>query len=192
MARRRRCRAPGRDIGTKRGPRDRASRRRTRGNLGRGDIKGGIVAQSSEQARRFWDLREESGFYFTAFPQAPSFDVSLPPTLVDDYVAGLVRRLHAIGTGYDAYVYGHIADGNLHIALATPGPLPPDIKHQVEDAVYAGITACGGSFSAEHGVGLDKRQAYLAHADPGKQALARQLKSLLDPGGLFNSGKVPF
>ncbi len=156
------------------------------------DIKGGIVAQSSEQARRFWDLREESGFYFTAFPQAPSFDVSLPPTLVDDYVAGLVRRLHAIGTGYDAYVYGHIADGNLHIALATPGPLPPDIKHQVEDAVYAGITACGGSFPAEHGVGLDKRQAYLAHADPGKQALARQLKSLLDPGGLFNSGKVPF
>lgn len=156
------------------------------------DIKGGIVAQSSEQARRFWDLREDSGFYFSAFPQAPSFDVSLPPSLVDHYVAELAPRLRSIGSGYDAYVYGHIADGNLHIALTTLGPLSPDIKHHVEDAVYAGITACGGSFSAEHGVGLDKHQAYLEHADPGKQALARQFKTLLDPDGLFNPGKVPF
>ncbi|UJW76583.1 FAD-binding oxidoreductase [Rhizobium sp. SL42] len=156
------------------------------------EIKGGIVAQSSEQARRFWDLREDSGFYFSAFPQAPSFDVSLPPTLVDHYVAELTHRLRSIGSGYDTYVYGHIADGNLHIALATPGPLSPDIKHDVEDAVYAGITACGGSFSAEHGVGLDKHRAYLEHADPGKQALARQFKTLLDPDGLFNPGKVPF
>jgi FAD/FMN-containing dehydrogenase len=156
------------------------------------DLKGGIVAQSSDQARRFWDLREDSGFYFAEFPNAPSFDVSMPPSALDTYVADLTAGLAAIGKGLDAYVYGHIADGNLHIAIAAPGPLPPDMKGLAEDAVYAGIHASGGSFSAEHGVGLDKRSAYLAHVDPVKQALARQLKLLIDPDMLFNPGKVPF
>lgn len=156
------------------------------------DLKGGIVAQSSDQTRRFWDLREDSGFYFAKFPDAPSFDVSMPPSALDAYVAGLFDRLSVIGTGFDAYVYGHIADGNLHIAIATPGPLPLEMKTSVETAVYSGITASGGSFSAEHGVGLDKRSAYLAHVDPVKLALARQLKALFDPDTLFNPGKVPF
>jgi FAD/FMN-containing dehydrogenase len=155
-------------------------------------LKGGIIAQSSDQARRFWDLREDSGFFFAAYTNAPSFDVSMPPSALDEYVAGLFDRLAAIGSGLDAYVYGHIADGNLHIAIAAPGPLPADLKALVERAVYEGITASGGSFSAEHGVGLDKRAAYLAHVDPVKQGLARQIKSLLDPDMLFNPGKVPF
>lgn len=156
------------------------------------ELKGGIVAQSSDQARRFWDLREDSGFYFARYPHAPSFDVSMPPSAVDDYVNGLMARLAAIGAGFDAYVYGHIADGNLHIAVAEPGPLPSDLKAKVEAAVYAGIIGSGGSFSAEHGVGLEKRSAYLAHVDPVKQSLARQIKTLVDPKHLFNPGKVPF
>mgnify|MGYP006209470855 CR=1 FL=1 len=80
----------------------------------------------------------------------------------------------------------------LHIAIAAPGPLPPDMKALAEDAVYAGIHASGGSFSAEHGVGLDKRDAYLSHVDPVKQSLSRQFKAILDPDMLFNPGKVPF
>lgn len=156
------------------------------------DLNGGIVAQSSDQARRFWDLREDSGFYFAQFPNAPSFDVSMPPSALDTYVAHLTENLAAIGSGLGAYVYGHIADGNLHIAIAEAGPLPPAMKAQVENAVYAGIQTYGGSFSAEHGVGLDKRSAYLAHVDPVKQALSRQFKAMLDPDMLFNPGKVPF
>lgn len=156
------------------------------------DLKGGIVAQSSDQARRFWDLREDSGFYFAEFPNAPSFDVSMPPSALDTYVADLSAGLATIGNGLDAYVYGHIADGNMHIAIAAPGPLPPDMKALAEDAVYTGIHASGGSFSAEHGVGLDKRAAYLTHVDPVKQALSLQFKAMLDPDMLFNPGKVPF
>jgi FAD/FMN-containing dehydrogenase len=155
-------------------------------------LKGGILAQSSEQARRFWDLREDSGFYFAQFPDAPSFDISVPPSELDAYVNGLLAGLRAIGQGFDAYVYGHVADGNLHIALAATGPLPTERKYAVERAVYAGVTELGGSFSAEHGVGLEKRDAYRLHVPAVKQALARQIKAVLDPDGLFNPGKVPF
>ena len=119
-------------------------------------------------------------------PEGPRFSA------LDAYVADLTAGLAAIGNGLDAYVYGHIADGNLHIAIAAPGPLPHDMKGLAEDAVYAGIHASGGSFSAEHGVGLDKRAAYLTHVDPVKQSLSRQFKAMLDPDMLFNPGKVPF
>ncbi|WP_416795976.1 FAD-binding oxidoreductase [Ciceribacter azotifigens] len=155
-------------------------------------LKGGIVAQSLDQARKFWDIREDSGFYYAAIPDAASFDVSVPPTFLDAYVDGLMARLRAIDSSYGAYVYGHVADGNLHITLIKPGPLPEAERRAVEAAVYTGIREAGGSFSAEHGVGREKRHAYKTFAAPEKQALARTIKQAIDPKGLFNPGKVPF
>ena len=156
------------------------------------DLKGGIVAQSHDQARKLWDMREDSGFYYADIPQAASFDISVPPTRLDAYVAGLESRLKAIDPSYAAYVYGHVADGNLHLTLIKRGPLPEKELRTLEDAVYAGIREAGGSFSAEHGVGFEKRHGYLTYVSPEKQALARALKQALDPKGLFNPGKVPF
>ena len=63
---------------------------------------------------------------------------------------------------------------------------------RVEAAIYTGVADAGGSFSAEHGVGTDKRHAYLTYGNPEKRLLARQIKSLIDPDNLFNPGKVPF
>ncbi len=156
------------------------------------NLKGGLIAQSLDQARKFWEIREDSGFYYPAIPNAPSFDISVPPTHLDAYVAGLTARLKAIDPDYEAYVYGHIADGNLHLTLIKPGPLPEADLLAVEDAIYTGIREAGGSFSAEHGVGLEKRHAYQTFAAPEKQALARTIKQAVDPKGIFNPGKVPF
>ncbi|MFN7011162.1 MAG: FAD-binding oxidoreductase [Allorhizobium sp.] len=156
------------------------------------DLKGGLIAQSLDQARKFWEIREDSGFYYPAIPNAPSFDISVPPTHLDAYVAGLTARLKAIDPDYEAYVYGHIADGNLHLTLIRPGPLPEEDLLAVEAAIYTGIHEAGGSFSAEHGVGLEKRHAYQSFAAPEKQALARVIKQAVDPKGIFNPGKVPF
>ncbi|OHV75679.1 FAD-binding oxidoreductase [Rhizobium sp. LCM 4573] len=155
-------------------------------------LQGGIIAQSLAQARRFWDIREDSGFYYAEIPDAASFDISVPPTFLDAYVAGLETRLKAIDPTYAAYVYGHIADGNLHLTLIKRGPLPEKELRAVENAVYSGISEAGGSFSAEHGVGVEKRHGYETFVSPQKQQLARALKKALDPNGLFNPGKVPF
>lgn len=156
------------------------------------DLKGGLIAQSLDQARRFWDIREDSGFYYAEIPDAASFDISVPPTYLDIYVAELEARLRAIDPTYRAYVYGHLADGNLHLTLIKRGPLPEEERRLVEGAIYSGITEAGGSFSAEHGVGLEKRQGYETFVSPQKRALARVLKTALDPKGLFNPSKVPF
>lgn len=155
-------------------------------------LKGGIIAQSLDQAGKFWDIREDSGFYYADIPDAPSFDISVPPTGLDAYVAGLHARLRAIDPTYDAYVYGHIADGNLHLTLIKQGPLPKAELLAVEDAIYSGVQEAGGSFSAEHGVGFEKRHGYESNVSRQKQALARTIKQAIDPKGIFNPGKVPF
>ena len=156
------------------------------------DLQGGIVAQSLDQARRFWVLREESGFYYSIYKDPISLDISVPPASLDAYVAGLRARLYALNQDYHAYVYGHIADGNLHLTVTQDCPSDIAEVHRIEDAVYTGIREAGGSFSAEHGVGLEKRYGYETYSDPVKQALAIAIKTQLDPKGLFNPGKVPF
>lgn len=155
-------------------------------------LTSGIVAASLDQARRFWALREESDFIYRLHPAAPSFDVSVPSGALDAYVADLGARLKAIDPGFDAYVYGHIADGNLHISVFGDGAAAAATKASIEDAVYGGVADCGGSFSAEHGVGLEKRRAYLTYGNPARRAAAQAIKAALDPRNLFNPGKVPF
>jgi len=155
-------------------------------------LTSGIVAASLDQARRFWALREESDFIYRLHPAAPSYDVSLPPGALDGYVAGLRDRLKAVDSGFDAYVYGHVADGNLHISVFGEGSSDAALKEPIEDAVYTGVGECGGSFSAEHGVGLEKHRAYLVYGNPARRALADAIKAALDPKNLFNPGKVPY
>ncbi len=156
---------------------------------GKADLKGGIVAQSSDQARRFWDLREDSGFYLRKFPMR--LIRRLDAAVGARYLCGAPhRKPRAIGSGLDAYVYGHIADGNLHIAIAARSPAPGD-EDAVRNAVYAGIQIYGGSFSRRTG----RRSTNGLPISPcrSRQTGAfRQFKAMLDPDMLFNPGKAPF
>lgn len=152
----------------------------------------GLLAQSIAQARTFWQLREEAGFIYREHPAAPSFDVSVPPESLDRYVHDFRARLRAANPAWEAYVYGHMADGNLHISVTHADRPEGETLLAIEAAVYEGVRELGGSFSAEHGIGLEKRHAYLTYSDPVKRALAEAIKRTLDPDLLFNPGKVPF
>lgn len=153
-------------------------------------ILDGLVAGSLRQAGAIWRLREETEQIERMHSHPPSFDVSVPGGALDAYVARIGAGLKAIDAGYEPYVFGHLADGNLHISINADGPLAPERYAAVEDVLYAGLREMGGSFSAEHGVGLDKRSAYERYADPVKQELARALKAMLDPRNLLNPGKI--
>jgi FAD/FMN-containing dehydrogenase len=98
--------------------------------------------------------------------------------------------LKKIDASYAPYVYGHLADGNLHISINCDGPVAHERHAAIEDVLYAGLRDAGGSFSAEHGVGLEKRKAYERHAGPVKRDLAKAIKALIDPAGVMNPGKV--
>ena len=86
--------------------------------------------------------------------------------------------------------YGHLGDGNLHVNLLTAGELPPLVLEEKLRALFTLCVGLGGTLSGEHGVGLAKREAYLALTPPADLAAFRALKQALDPQNLFNPGKV--
>ena len=150
----------------------------------------GIVASSARQERELWRLREETDLLYRAHPGAPSYDVSVPLSRLADYVEQVQRGLAAIDPLLRPYLFGHLADGNVHIVLNRPGPLPAALSTQIEAVLYGPLRALGGSFSAEHGVGSKRIGAMFDTLDPVKLATMVHIKQLLDPHNLLNPGKV--
>ncbi len=150
----------------------------------------GIVCASMAQSAQLWRLREDTDVLYRLHPQAPSYDISLPARDFDGYVERTRPALRTIDPAIEPYLFGHLADGNLHIVLNLSGPLRPDLQAAVEAAIYGELRELGGSFSAEHGIGCKRIAALERHADPVKLTLMAEIKRLFDPDNLCNPGKV--
>lgn len=150
----------------------------------------GIVASSKRQEEDLWRLREDTEIIYRSYKAAPSYDVSVPLSEIDAYASRIHAGLSAIDADLKPFVFGHLADGNLHIALNRPGPLSQPVAKAVEAVLYAGLSTLGGSFSAEHGVGSKRIHALVATADAVKLNLMMRVKDTLDSHMLMNPGKV--
>jgi len=154
-----------------------------------GAIGHAIIAQNDRQASDFWRVREESWAVERQWPGGYWYDVSVPLNGLDEYVCELEKDLKSIAADIHLSCMGHLGDGNLHITVAGPGGNQPD-KELVDTAVLSRLKVKGGSFSAEHGIGLEKMKALAVYGDPAKLAMARAIKQAIDPGNLMNPGKV--
>lgn len=152
--------------------------------LDSGDIVDPVLPKSEAERRSLWNVREE---FDVALP-AYLYDVSLPIRHMETYVSRLEERLLAWREDARWEVFGHIADGNLHIFVK---PYDDGVHHEASDAiVYGCLDGLDGSISAEHGIGIEKRR-WLGLSRSGNEiAMMRRLKGLLDPQNLLNPGKV--
>ena len=150
----------------------------------------GIIASSKQQEIDLWRLREDTDVIYRTHPAAPSYDVSVPLSEIDAYVVHILDGLSAIEPDLAPYLFGHLADGNLHIALNRRGPLPERTANAVETVLYESLRECGGSFSAEHGVGSKRIHSLMATADPTKLSAMALVKAALDGQAIMNPGKV--
>ena len=96
--------------------------------------------------------------------------------------------------GWELCLFGHIGDGNLHVNIMKPDDLDKPAflarTHEVDTAMFELVRRHRGSISAEHGIGLLKRDFLGYSRTPDEIAVMRALKSALDPKGLLNPGKV--
>lgn len=149
-----------------------------------------LVAKNERERRDIWMIRESSFAIDSAIPNCVWYDISVPMGGLDDYVALVDQRLAGIDPAIKAYVIGHLGDGNLHYTIGSGQPLSTAKKQSVTDAVFDGLKEIGGSFSAEHGIGTDKRDSLHHYASPSKIRLMKQIKHTFDPKGIMNPGKV--
>jgi len=156
-------------------------------------ITDAVLAASEQQAQQLWDLREDTSESLHAHHPHKS-DVSVPVAALPEFLAAWRRRQAELLPGVEAVVFGHIGDGNLHLnLLAPPGEDPTAFQARCEafDAhSYALVAQYQGSVSAEHGIGLLKRDHLHFSRSPGELTMMRAIKQALDPHGMFNPGKV--
>lgn len=118
-----------------------------------------------------------------------NFDVSLGIADMPGYLDALRRQLAQAVPGARPYVFGHVADGNLHIIVAVDA-VNTGTFATIERCVYEPLRSIAGSISAEHGIGLE-RKAYLGISRSAAEIAAMQaLKAALDPRGILNPGKI--
>lgn len=153
------------------------------------------IAQSSRERAAIWHIREHIDI---ALRHDPVFvyDISLPIADMSSYVDNLISQLEQRWPDTVVYVYGHLADGNLHILVAPPTEQTLSDTQRAQwqldsnEIVYRPLKALGGSISAEHGIGLSKK-AYLSYTRTFEEiALMKTLKKTLDPAGILNPGKI--
>jgi len=153
-----------------------------------------VVATSIAQSRGLWALREHIPLAQARAGKNIKHDISLPVSRMADFIAGTDAALDAAYPGVQVVCFGHLGDGNLHYNVAPPpGTAHEDFLAQqapVNRIVHDRVAACGGSISAEHGVGALKREELQRYKAPVELALMRALKDALDPLGIMNPGKI--
>jgi FAD/FMN-containing dehydrogenase len=154
-----------------------------------GEVADAAIATSKAQREAMWALRDDV-FQTARNGLVAAFDVSLPIGAMEDYVAGVCEAFAARwpDLGPPA-VFGHLGDGNLHL-VARLADFEPRTRRAVEEMIYGPLAPIGGSVSAEHGVGLQKRDFLHLTRSAEEIALMRRLKQALDPTSVLNPGKV--
>jgi FAD/FMN-containing dehydrogenase len=147
-----------------------------------------VIAKSDLERRAMWAPREDV-FQTRRFGPTHNFDVSMAIADMPGYLETLRRGLAERVPGARLIVFGHVADGNLHLVVAA-GEAHEATFEAVERCVYEPLRSIAGSISAEHGIGLE-RKAYLEISRSAAEiATMRLLKTALDPRGILNPGKV--
>lgn len=148
------------------------------------EVHASAVATDERTRARFWSYREGHAEAINAAGVPHKLDVTLPSDTLVDFEQAVRSRVAAIAPDARVILFGHIGDGNLHVnVLGLPAG-----DDTVDEAVLDLVVERGGSISAEHGIGVAKRDAFVRSTDPGELAAMRSVKHALDPRAILNPG----
>jgi len=175
--------------------------------LEQGLITDAVIAKSEAERSDIWQIRENVDLTLRHQP-AFNFDISLPINSMQTYLDQVTTTLRASWPDVIVYAYGHLADSNLHVTVV---PAPENfIKNpdepisrvqtsneteaqwykQSNESLFKPLKEIGGSISAEHGIGLLKKQ-YLPYSRTEEEITTMQLlKRSLDAKNILNPGKI--
>ena len=147
------------------------------------------IAQTEAQRRAMWERRELAAEITFARKPAIDTDVALPLDKVVTFLDLIHARLPDLDSDCETLSVAHLGDGNVHFTVF-PTRDDPALYDAVVEAVEDVVQELGGSFSAEHGVGLAKLPSMARRKDPVALEVMRAIKTALDPDNRMNPGKI--
>ncbi|WP_282606211.1 FAD-binding oxidoreductase [Pelagibius sp. Alg239-R121] len=166
--------------------------------LEQGNIVDAVFAESRSQSEALWNLRELAYEYNQKEGAICSSDTSVPVSQIEKFIELTITAIRYLDDGLRANCYGHIGDGNIHVNIFPP----QDVSKQAYIQMHPGIQEttrmiinetthqCGGSISAEHGIGRLRISELQRYADKTKLAVMQTIKTAIDPNGIMNPGAV--
>ena len=158
-----------------------------------GLVLDGVLSQNKKQAEELWALRErisETLSVFTPYKNDISVKVSLVPALIEE-IDALVQAAYP---EFEIVWYGHIGDGNMHLNILKPETWEKEDFFQeckrVSQFVFEVIEKYQGSISAEHGLGLLKKDFLHYTRSADEITYMHAMKKIFDPMGIMNPGKL--
>ena len=152
-------------------------------------IEDAILAQSEREQKIIWDMREDVSVLAKKSKFDQHFDISLPIPVIDKETQIATKKLKKLSFVEHVFTFGHVADGNIHFII---GKNDNSIENteKINEVIYSNLKKNGGSVSAEHGIGLDKKKYLYTSRSTEEINLMKTLKEILDPKNILNPGRV--
>jgi FAD/FMN-containing dehydrogenase len=153
-----------------------------------------VVASSLAQSAALWALRENISEAQARDGKNIKHDIAVPISRIGEFIDTTGALLQAHFPACRLVTFGHLGDGNLHYNVAAPVGVDDNVfiasQEAVNRLVHDSVDSYGGSISAEHGIGVLKREELQRYKSPLELQMMRNIKHALDPLNLMNPGKV--
>jgi FAD/FMN-containing dehydrogenase len=153
-----------------------------------------VVSESTAQAQELINLRDYISETLSQHYTIHKNDISVPVSAIPSFLNELHRTLREAYPSYRVAVFGHVGDGNLHVNVLKPAEMDDrdfwSNCHSADEIIFGTVRTFKGSISAEHGVGLLKRDFLHYTRSQHEIDIMRGIKRVFDPKGILNPGKV--
>jgi FAD/FMN-containing dehydrogenase len=153
-----------------------------------------VVSESSAQAQELMNLRDLISEILSTHYTLHKNDISVPVSTIPEFLTTLHTTIRDTYPTFRVAVFGHVGDGNLHVNVLKPSDMSDAdfwrACHEADHTIFRTVQSFRGSISAEHGVGLLKRDFIQYTRTPEELASMRGIKAVFDPKGIMNPGKV--
>ena len=154
-----------------------------------GSAQDAVIAQNQNQRRTMWERREAAAEITLGIPGSIDTDIAVPLNDVLTFLENVSARVKKIDPNGEELYISHLGDGNLHYNFY-PSDTSGTLKEPITEAIEDEVLALNGSFSAEHGIGLSKKNSMARRKDPIALDMMSAIKKAFDPDNLMNPGKV--
>ncbi len=153
-----------------------------------------IISKSIQENKNLWDYREMIPIAERKIHSCIKHDISVPLSNMEKFISSTEKSIKSLDKSFAVINFGHLGDNNLHYNVYSKESSNNDklikMSKKISDIVFEHVEMLGGSFSAEHGIGQQRRKELLKFKDRDEVARMQKIKKIFDPNGILNPGKV--